>query len=394
MKNLAKFIIVGILILMCVGYLFSRCTLFIPDDNDKAKEEESEFEIPVIEFSDEVKEIAGKMSLKEKIYQMFYVTPEQLTGVSEVIQAGEKTKEMIEKYPVGGILYSSHNLQTPQQTKELLGKTQEFAQIPMFLGVFEEGGSNTVIGENDSMSLGKIEAMSEVSDFERANEIGKKVGEELAKLGINMNFAPVSDVLGEGIENVIGSRSFGYDYNAVSKKVQQYVLGLQEKGVSATLKHFPGQGHTTGGTSYDYAINDRTAEEIKNEEFAPFIKGIEAKVDFIMIGNVKALALDRENPAPFSYKIVTDILKNELGYTGIVISSPMNDGAVLNSHTSAKAAIEAVKAGIDMILLPNNLEIAFEALYDAVKDGEIPESRIDESVMKILQCKFNKGLLK
>lgn len=393
MKNLAKYVVVGILILMCVIYLFSRCTLFIPDDTDKG-DEETGVNAPALNFNDEVKEMTEKMSLKEKIYQMFYVTPEQLTGVGEVIQAGEKTKEMIEKYPVGGIVYSSHNLQTPEQTKELLGKTQNFAKIPMFLGVFEEGGSNTVIGDNSAMSLGKIETMSDVADFERANEIGKKAGEELARLGINMNFAPVSDVMGEGLENVIGNRSFGYDYNAVSKKVQQYVLGLQEKGVSATLKHFPGQGYTKGGTSYDYALNERSGDKIRNEEFEPFIKGIEAKADFVMIGNIKALALDNINPAPFSYKIVTEILKNELGYTGIVISAPMNDGAVLNSHTSAQAAIETVKAGVDMILMPNNLEIASEALYNAVKEGEIPESRIDESVMRILQCKFNKGLLK
>ena len=393
MKNLAKYVIVGILILMCVIYLFSRCTLFIPDESDKAKED-AVANAPVLNFSDEVKKMAEGMTLKEKIYQMFYVTPEQLTGVDEVIQAGDKTKEMIEKYPVGGIVYSSHNLQTPQQAKELIGKTQEFAKIPMFLGVFEEGGENTAIGNNEAMSLGKIETMFDVADFERANEIGKKVGGELKKLGLNMNFAPVSDVLGEGLDNVIGKRSFGYDYNAVSKKVEQYVLGLQEKGVSATLKHFPGQGYTNGGTTYDYALSDRTAEEIRNEDFEPFIKGIEAKADFVMIGNVKALNLDNINPAPFSYKIVTEILKNELGYTEIVISAPMNEGAVLNSHTSAQAAVESVKAGIDMILMPNNLEIASEALYNAVREGEIPESRIDESVMKILQCKLNKGLLK
>lgn len=393
MKNLPKYIVVGILVLLCVIYLFSRCTLFIPDTEEKKDKDEVETVIPSMAISDEIKQKVEEMSLEEKIYQMFYVTPEQLTGVGEVIQAGDKTKEMLEKYPVGGIVYSSHNLQTPEQTKELIGKSQEYSKIPMFAGVFEEGGNNTVLGDNSSMSLGKIEAMSDVSDFERAYEIGAKVGNSLLELGINMNFAPVADVMGEGINNIIGTRSFGNDYNAVSRKVEQYVKGLQSKGVSATLKHFPGQGYTEGDTSYDYAKNNRSAKEIRKEEFAPFIKGIGAGADFVMIGNVKVGAFDSDNPAPFSYKIVTELLKSELGYTGIVISSPMTDGAVLNSHTSADAAKEAVKAGVDMILMPNSLEIAVKALCEAVESGEIPESRINESVMKILQTKVNRGIL-
>ncbi|MBE7011492.1 MAG: hypothetical protein E7415_02335 [Ruminococcaceae bacterium] len=392
MKNIAKYVIVTILIVFCSVYLFNRCPYFEQVTPEPLVQNEKPGNVPVKEISDEVKQKVKSMTLEEKIYQMFYVTPEQLTGVGEVIQAGATTKEMIEKYPVGGIVYSSHNLQTPEQAKSLLGKSQEYAKFPMFLGVFEEGGSNTVIGDNSSMGLEEIEMMADVSDYDRAYEIGGIIGEKLAELGLNMNFAPVSDVIGDECVNVIGLRSFGNDYNSVSKKVEQYVMGMQEKGISATLKHFPGQGYTEGGTELDYVKNNRSAKDIKSEELAPFKKGIEADVDFIMVGNIKAKNLDPDNPAPFSYKIVTELLKEELGYTGIIITAPLTDGAVKNWYTSADAAKEAVKAGVDMLLMPNDFKIAYKAIYDAVKSGEIAESRIDESVMKIMQCKADKGL--
>lgn len=393
MKNLAKYIVVGFLILLCVIYLLSRCTLFLPDEEVKNGEKLSGNVPSVMEIDDEIKQMVSEMSLKEKLYQMFYVTPEQLTGVSEVIQAGETTRTSIEEKPVGGIIYSALNLQNKEQVKELLSKTQGYSKIPMFLGITEEGGRITALGNNSEMTLKNIESMADVSDADQAYEIGLIIGKELKELGFNMNFAPVADVLGEGKENVIGDRSFGNDFNAVSNKVLSLAKGLEENGISATLKHFPGQGYTTGGTDYDYVNTSRTADKIKTEELAPFKKGIEGGADFVMIGHIVVENIDSENPATFSKKIVTNLLKDELGFTGLVISSPMNEGAVLNSHTSADAAKEAVMAGIDIILMPNSLDVAYEALYNAVMDGEISESRIDESVMKILQCKSDKGLL-
>lgn len=392
MKNLSKYIVIGILVFACAIYLFSRCTLFSQNPDKANTENITEKENTGLVISDEVKRQVSAMKLEEKICQMFFVTPEQLTGVGEVIQAGSATKEKLEQFPVGGIIYSSHNLQTPSQVSELLKNSKSYSKYPLLLGIVEEGGQATAIGENPAMSLGKIEAMSKIKDTESAYEVGEKIGSELSKLGFNVNFAPVADVLDETCDNSLNERSFGTDCNSVSKMVEQFVIGMQKEGVSAVLKHFPGQGFSVGSTEFDYVKTDRSYEEIKKSELLPFYKGIEAGAKMIMLGNIIVSALDAEKPASFSYKIVTELLKNEMGFNGIIISAPMNDGAVLNSHTSGEAAVEAVKAGVDMVLMPNNFEIAYKALIEAVESGDISEDRIDESVMKIMQYKSDKGL--
>lgn len=277
----------------------------------------------------------------------------------------------------------------------MLERTQEYSKIPLFMGVDEEGGVVSRIGSNPDMGLGEIEAMAEIGadrDYERAYEVGFKIGEKLSELGFNMDFAPVADVLIKS-DNVIGSRSFGSDAQLVSQMVSNVVNGLSESDISAVLKHFPGQGATEGDTHYDYVRTDRTAGEIRREELLPFISGIESGADFVMIGHMTVDAFDDENPATFSKKIITDLLREELGYDGIIITDAMNMGAILNTYTSGDAAVAAIRAGVDVILMPNDLDVAYEAVYDAVESGDIPESRIDESVARILSCKREKGLM-
>ncbi|MBR2916808.1 MAG: hypothetical protein IKC07_04345, partial [Clostridia bacterium] len=219
MKHLPKYIVVGILVLVCVVYLFSRCTLFVPDETGKEKTDGGKTEVKV-EASDKVKKILADMTLEEKLYQMFYVTPEQLTGTEDVILAGETTKKAVDEKNVGGISYFERNLQDRTQAKELLKNTQSFAKIPMFLGATEEGGRMFAISRNPQMDLGEIEPMGQVSDADSAYAIGEKISEALKELGFNMNFSPVSDVLEEGKANMIGDRSFGYDSDEVSRKVE------------------------------------------------------------------------------------------------------------------------------------------------------------------------------
>ncbi len=394
MKHLTKYIIIGILMLVCIVYLFSRCTWFIPSEAPKGSDDKQD-KVSVSNSGDkELQKVIDEMTLEEKIYQMFFVTPEQLTGVGEVIQAGETTKKSVEEKPVGGIIYFAKNLQTPQQTKEMLEKTQEYSKIAMFMAVDEEGGAVSRIGSNSAMGMEKIESMGEIGeskDYDRAYEAGVIIGEKLYELGFNVDFAPVADVLNG--DNVIGNRSFGRDSEMVSEMVSKFVTGLSENGVSATLKHFPGQGSTTGDTHYNYVESNRTESEIRSEELVPFKKGIESGADFVMLGHMTVKALDSKNPATFSKKIVTNLLREEMGFEGIIITDAMNMGAILNTYTSGDAAVSAVKAGVDMILMPNDLDAAFKAIYDAVKNGEIDESRIDESVMRILRLKAKKGLI-
>ncbi len=392
MKNLTKYIVCGILILACIVYLFTRCSIF--DGNTSTKQEETgKASVSAIKDK-EVQKILDDMTLEEKIYQMFFVTPEQLTEVSEVIQAGETTKKAIEEKPVGGIVYFAQNLQNPEQTKEMIEKTQEYAKISMFIAVDEEGGAVSRIGSNPDMGMEKIETMGEIGekeDYDRANEAGRIIGQKLEKLGFNVNFAPVADIL-DG-DNVIGNRSFGSDAEVVSKMVSSFVEGLSISKVSATLKHFPGQGSTTGDTHYNYVESDRTEKQIRKSELLPFESGIKSGADFVMVGHMTVKAFDEKYPATFSKRIITELLKEEMKFDGVVITDAMNMGAILNTYTSGDAAVSAVSAGADMILMPNDFKSAYDALYNAVKDGEISESRIDESVARIIKIKIKKGLI-
>ncbi len=390
MKHLPKYIVIGILVLLCLVYLFSRCSIFDPAETAQPVKKPEKVSV---EASDKIKGILEDMTLEEKLYQMFYVTPEQLTETEDVIFAGETTKKAIDEKNVGGIVYAERNLQDRTQAKELLKNTQEFAKIPMFLGTTEEGGQKFSISRNSQMSLGEIEPMGQVSDADSAYAIGEKIGEALKELGLNMNFAPVADVMAEGKFNMIGDRSFGYDKDEVSRKVEWIIKGLKKGGVAVTLKHFPGMGSTEGDTNMDYPLVSRSLSEIKSIDLAPFKAGIDGGADFVMIGHIRVPELDADNPATFSEAIVTDLLREEMGYGGVIITSPLNEGAVLNSHTSADAAVEAVLAGVDMLYMPNSLEIAHEALFTAVKSGRISEERINESVIRILNCKEKLGIL-
>ncbi len=392
MKHLTKYIVFGILILACLVYLLTRCSIFQGDTHKKPTKEADS--IASVTENDEIQEMINGMSLEDKIYQMFVVTPEQLTGVGEVIQAGEATRLALQEKKVGGIVYFAKNIQTAEQTKEMLENTQGFSEIPLFMAVDEEGGIVSRIGSNPQMGMEKIEPMGEIGaskNYDRAQEAGSTIGNEMKILGFNVDFAPVADVLNG--DNVIGNRSFGRDAELVGEMVSRFIEGLDESGISATLKHFPGQGSTYGDTHYNYVETDRTENQIREEELLPFKKGIESGADFIMVGHMTVKAFDADEPATFSKRIITELLKEEMGFKGIVITDALNMGAILNTYTSGDAAIKVVKAGADMLLMPNDLDAAVDALYKAVRSGEISENRINKSVARILEVKKKRGLI-
>ncbi len=396
MKNIAKYIkyiVLGILLSICVIYLFSRCGIF---DNSKSKKEGEKAQQTTVEKikGEDVEKIVKNMTLEEKVYQMFFVTPEQLTGVGEVIQAGDTTKKAVENKPVGGVVYFAQNLQTTEQTTEMITKTQGYSKISMFMAVDEEGGAVSRIGDNPALGMEKIESMGSIGaggDYKKAKKAGDTIGKKMSELGFNVDFAPVADVL-DG-DNIIGNRSFGEDANVVSDMVSEFIYGLSENNISATLKHFPGQGATTGDTHKNYIELNKSEGDIRKTELVPFISGIESGADFVMIGHMTVKAFDSKNPATFSKRIVTDLLRKELGFEGIIITDAMNMGAIVNEYKSGEAAVKAVEAGVDMILMPQDFDVAYKAVLKAVKDGDIPESRIDESVTRILKIKAKRNLI-
>lgn len=378
---------------------------------DPAAENESESEtipesVSVPEESEnvsvkvEVQRTFDSMNLKEKICQMIITTPESLANYYSFTYMDDWFKECYKNYPIGGFIYFSKNISYSDQLRQLLADTQELAQgeiAGVFQAVDEEGGSTTRV----SSALG-IYPTDNMSSYGSRNDIwetytaGLTIGEYLADYGFNVDFAPVADV-DLNPYNELGSRIFSSDPTVVSDMTSAFVRGLDSKGICSTLKHFPGLGAGGGNTHYGSVYIDRTYDQLKLVEFPAFKGGIDAGADFVMIGHQMVFGAEDADgqalPADLSPTVVTDWLKGDLGFDGLVITDSHSMEAITNYYDSGEAASMAVEAGCDIILMPYNLEDAVEGLILSVNSGRIDFDRIDESVMKILQKKFEMGIL-
>ncbi|MCD8362731.1 MAG: glycoside hydrolase family 3 protein [Lachnospiraceae bacterium] len=339
--------------------------------------------------------LLASMTLEEQIYQMFIVTPEQITGVSVATQAGSATEEALQTYPVGGIVYFADNIVTREQCSEMIANSQSYSKVGLFIAVDEEGGTVARIGNNSAMgttSFPNMKAIGDSGDAKEAWNVGYTIGMEIGELGFNLDFAPVADVDSNPDNPVIGDRSFGTDAALVSEMVQAEVQGFQESGVLSTLKHFPGHGDTATDSHEGYTELNKTLEELYQVEFVPFQSGIAAGADFVMVGHISVPQVTGDDvPASLSGTMI-DILKNDLGFDGLVITDSMRMEAITDRWPSAEAAVLAVQAGVDVILMPEDLEEAVAGIQGAVETGEIPEERIARSVQKILEMKIQAGI--
>lgn len=341
-------------------------------------------------------EIVNSMTLEEKVAQMFFLTPEALTGYTTVIATGDVTKQALDQYPVGGLVYFATNLQEPQQTKDMLYGVQEYVttqqEIPLFLGVDEEGGRVRRIGNNDAFDVENVEAMGVLAqkrDTQVIYDAGDTIGNYLSELGFNVNFAPDADVLINSENSVIGDRSFGSNPIMVAEMARAYMEGLHANSVLATYKHFPGHGRTVEDSHEGHAYLYATLEELEQNELVPFVDGSSQGVDFIMVSHISVPEIIGDNtPASLSKVMVTDILRNELNYQGIIITDSLSMGAICDYYSTDDAVVLAVQAGNDMLLMPQDFTEAYNALLTAVDEGKITEERINESIIRIVRAKL------
>ena len=363
------------------------------DEPETVIEEET---TTVEEYTDEelldeiVDACISEMSLEDKVAGLFIVTPEALTGVDKAVRAGHGTKEALEKYPVGGLIYFKQNIQSKDQITQMLANTVSMSKYPIFLAVDEEGAKVARVA--DALELEKVYSaadMGAAGDANNAYNTYKEIGTYLTEYGFNLNFAPVADVLTNPDNKAIGERSFGSDPAVVSAMVASSVTALEEVGVTACMKHFPGQGDADGDTHKGLASSDRTLEEIKETELKPFAAGMEAGAQMIMVGHFTVPAIDEDNtPASLSKKVITDLLREEMGYNGVVITDALNMSAISEYYDSSQACIMAFKAGADMVLMPEDFEAAYEDVLAAVKDGTISEARINDSLRRVYRIKY------
>lgn len=351
---------------------------------------------PVIQQAAEA--VAG-MTLEDKIAQMFVITPDALTGYNGVTAAGDTTKAAYQNRPVGGIIYMSDNLTDREQTAAMLENMQAIAEertgLPLFLCVDEEGGSVARIASTPAFEVENVGDMSEIGasgDPQNAYNAGSTIGTYLAELGFNVDFAPVADVLTNDDNTAIGNRSFGSDAQTVASMVTSELEGLSAAGVYGTVKHFPGHGGTTGDSHDGAVTTERTLEELMAEELVPFQSAVNTGVSFVMVGHISAPNVTGDNtPSSLSKMMITDVLRTQMGYDGVVITDAMNMKAITDHYNSDQAAVLAVTAGADMILMPADYESAYQGLLAAVQDGTITEERIDESVNRIVRVKLSMG---
>lgn len=332
----------------------------------------------------------SEMPIEDKVAGMFIITPEALTGVRTATQAGEGTQEALEQYAVGGLIYFSHNIQDREQFSTMLSNTVPKSRYPIFLAVDEEGGKDVSRVANSSIEVTKVDDMAvigESGDANQAYEAGNVIGSYLKELGINVDFAPVAD-LASSENSILGARSFGSDAETVGNMVSSMVEGIEANGVSACLKHFPGIGDTTEDTHDGRVEITKTLEEMRATDFISFQAGIDAGADFTMVSHVTASAVDASGvPSSLSEVVITELLRDELGFEGIVITDALDMGAISEYYTSAEAAVMAIEAGADMLLMPEDFDEAYSAVLEAVQNGTISEDRIDESLRRIYRVK-------
>jgi beta-N-acetylhexosaminidase len=333
-----------------------------------------------------------KMTTWEKVCQLFIVSPESLTGTYPTTAAGPVTKAALEEYPVGGVIYDSDNLLNGDQTREMIVNIQAFSHYGLFIAADEEGG----IVNRLMRTLGTthIDSMFSYKDDGRDTAYGnaKTIARDMAAYGFNTDFAPVADVWSNESNTVIGERAYSDDFEEAATLVAAAVRGFGDSGIICTLKHFPGHGDTGEDSHYESAYADKTESQLMLEEMLPFISGIEAGADMVMIGHLIVPSID-DVPATLSYTIVTGLLREKLGFDGVVITDSLAMNAVADHYSTAEIAVKALQAGADILLGPKSLEKAAKAIMDALETGELTIERIDESVMRILVLKIEKGIV-
>lgn len=340
------------------------------------------------------------MTLHEKVCQLFMPAPESLTGsYSSVTQSGTAMKNALNKYPVGGIIYFAPNLVTRSQTTTMISNAQKYSKSScgagLLIAVDEEGGS--VARCADKLGTHRFNNMAyygAAGDTSVVKNIGRTIGEDISQFGFNVDFAPVADVdLNPG--NELGERIFSSNPQVVAEMTAAFTDGIQDTGVSATLKHFPGLGAASGNTHYDGSVYiTRTINQLRSNEFKAFKGGIDEGADFVMVGHQKVSCAGDNMPADLSKTVITGWLRGELGFNGLVVTDSQSMATITNNYSSGEAALASINAGADVILMPNNLPNAVSTVESAVKNGALSEERIDESVMRILRLKAEKGLIK
>ncbi|MEH7388575.1 beta-N-acetylhexosaminidase [Bacillus sp. JJ1521] len=353
---------------------------------EKRPNQQPQVEKPNQQGNQSVSAVISKMSLEDKIGQMI------LAGVSGTSMDANANK-LISQFHVGGIIFYKYNFETPTQVIQLVNqlKAGNSSSLPLLLGVDQEGGRVTRL-PGGLVNFPPNKQIGQVNNPDFSFKVGTLLGQELKEFGLNLDFAPVLDINSNPNNPVIGDRSFGNNAEIVSKLGVQTMKGIQSQKVITTIKHFPGHGDTSVDSHLDLPIVNKSLKELKELELIPFERAINQGAEVVMVAHILLPQLDKTNPGTMSKAVMTDLLRKQLGFTGVIITDDMTMGAITEHFDIGKASVESVKAGSDIILVGhdyNNVVKIISSLKTAVQNGEISEQRLNESIERIIQLKRN-----
>lgn len=377
-QKIIGIVIIIIIVLAILG--INNRNIF--NDNEQIIQDKQQIKQENLTIDEKVDKIVASMSQTEKLGQMVMI------GIQGT-KVDDDSLYMLNQYHMGGVILFDRNMESPEQVKQLTSdlQAQSNEKVPLFIGIDEEGGDVVRMAEKLTPPPSQKE-IGATGDIEQAKTWAIKTAKSLKDMGINVNFAPVADV---GSND---KRSYSTDTNTVIDFVRAATKGYQQENIIYSLKHFPGIGKGRVDSHVDSSSIDVAKEVLMTEDIIPFKTIIDENDPndyFILVSHLKYPALDEEYPASLSSKIMTDLLRNELGYKGIIITDDMEMGAVANHNDFRSIGVKAVKAGADIVLVCHEYEHQQEVylgLLDAVNSGEISQERIDESVKRIIKVKL------
>lgn len=374
-------IFLSLIILFTVGC--SKDTQKKPEDKVEIPEDKGES--PIVIENDPIKDKIRKMTLEEKIGQLLIVG---LDGES----IDDNTRELIQTYKVGGFILFSRNIVDVNQTLKLLNDLKDLNSendIPLFLSVDEEGGLVTRLSKIYTR-IPEAVKVGNKNDKEISFEFGELLGLRLKSLGFNLDFAPVLDVNSNPDNPVIGSRAFGSNVDVVMNNGIEVMKGIQSTNVIPSVKHFPGHGDTSVDSHIQLPLVEKSLEELESLELIPFKKAIDEGADMVMVAHILYTELDSEYPSTMSYRIMTELLREKLGFNGVIISDDMTMGAIIENYTLEEGVIRFLEGGGDIASICHGREnpmLVINKIKEAIDNGTITMEELNEKVYRILKLK-------
>lgn len=360
-------------------------------------EEEPEEALPV-EVTDEMKAelldeyIAGQianMTLEQKVAGLFFVTPEELTGESSVTIGGSTLNGVVNEYPVGGLYLTESNMESPEQLKEMIFNIKSFTHNEMFIGISEIGGEGSPLvasGLSEAV-ISSQPTLGESEDNSGAYMAGIAIGNQMNEYGINTVIGPLADIALEE-DGFTSADSFNSDPARVKDLVRNTVHGIEDQNVNCCVKFFPGYGDVAKSPENSRPTSDRTKEDIVEKDYPIYDDAIDGGADFVMVSQIAYDSITGDVPACLAPEVVTEMLRGELEYDGIIITDNLDTRSIVMHYKHADMAVMAIQAGADMLFCSGDFKKAYNGILEAVADGDITEERINESIYRIYRVKY------